>query len=94
MPPSARKPMVIAYHLVWTAYGTWLPNDPRGSGSRAVFTPAIAELGPAHYGRRKVQPGRQIVARFLRRGDIASGFPRLALMTHSDKRLPTGSRRR
>ena len=67
--------MVIAYHLVWTAYGTWLPNDPRGSGSRAVFTPAIAELGPAHYGRRKVQPGRQIVAHFYEEATSRLAFP-------------------
>ena len=25
-------PIVIAHHLIWTAYGWWLPNDPRGSG--------------------------------------------------------------
>jgi len=23
-------PLVIAYPLVWTGYGWWLPNDPRG----------------------------------------------------------------
>jgi hypothetical protein len=22
-------PLVIAYHLIWTACGWWLPNDPR-----------------------------------------------------------------
>jgi hypothetical protein len=36
---------VIAYHLIWTNYGTWLGNDPRGSGSRSVYTPALAALG-------------------------------------------------
>jgi len=25
--------MVLAYHLIFTAYGFWLPNDPRGSWS-------------------------------------------------------------
>ncbi|MEM6315021.1 MAG: transposase [Planctomycetota bacterium] len=28
--------MVIAYHLILTAYGFWLPNDPRGSWSTFV----------------------------------------------------------
>jgi REP element-mobilizing transposase RayT len=28
--------MVLAYHLVFTAYGFWLPNDPRGSWSDFV----------------------------------------------------------
>jgi REP element-mobilizing transposase RayT len=28
--------MVLAYHVVSTAYGFWLPNDPRGSWSEVV----------------------------------------------------------
>lgn len=48
--------MVIAYHLIWTAYGWWLPNDPRGSMSREIRNDVIAELGDLHYGRKKVQP--------------------------------------
>ncbi|HZZ27179.1 MAG TPA: hypothetical protein VFE46_04155 [Pirellulales bacterium] len=53
--------MVVAHHLIWTAYGTWLPNDPRGSGSHTVAAPLLAELGELHYGRKQVQPaGREI----------------------------------
>jgi hypothetical protein len=26
--------MIAGYHLIWTAYGWWLPNDPRGSTSQ------------------------------------------------------------
>jgi hypothetical protein len=37
--------MVIACHLIWTAYGSWLPNDPRGSGSRRVVAPQLVDLG-------------------------------------------------
>ena len=55
---------VIAHHLVWTAYGTWLGNDPRGSMSREVYTPELAELGAAHFGRRRVQPPRRLVREF------------------------------
>jgi REP element-mobilizing transposase RayT len=56
-----RARMVIAHHLIWTAYGTWLPNDPRGSGSHTVATPLLAELGELHFGRKQVQPaGREI----------------------------------
>src|SRR6476469_6976865 len=29
-------PPVLAYHLIITAYGFWLPNDPRGSWSDFV----------------------------------------------------------
>jgi hypothetical protein len=45
--------MVIAYHLVWTIYGTWLPNDPRGSGSHFIAAPLLAELGKLRFGRKK-----------------------------------------
>jgi REP element-mobilizing transposase RayT len=56
--------MIVAYHLIWTAYGTWLPNDPRGSGSHRVAAPQLAELGPLHFGRKKVQPLRSVVREF------------------------------
>jgi REP element-mobilizing transposase RayT len=55
------QPIVIAHHLIWTAYGTWLPNDPRGSSSHSIRSDVLAELGELHYGRKKVQPtGREI----------------------------------
>lgn len=55
------QPLVIAYHLIWTAYGTWLPNDPRGSGSHVVRRDVLADLGELHYGRKRIQPcGREI----------------------------------
>lgn len=50
--------MIIGFHLVWTAYGWWLPNDPRGSLSHEVLIPEIAELGSHHYGRKETQPPR------------------------------------
>lgn len=50
------KPIVIAHHLIWTAYGTWLPNDPRGSGSRTIASDVLKDLGELHYGRKRVQP--------------------------------------
>ena len=54
-------PLVIAYHLVWTAYGWWLPNDPRGSGSHTIRHGPLAELGELHQGRKQVQPtGREV----------------------------------
>ena len=37
-------PRVLAYHLIMTAYGFWLPNEPRGSWSEvcgAVGTPPV-----------------------------------------------------
>jgi len=57
-------PLVIAYHLIWTAYGWWLPNDPRGSGSTTVRSDVLAELGELHYGRKRVQPAGRVVREF------------------------------
>jgi REP element-mobilizing transposase RayT len=61
------QPLVIAYHIMWTAYGTWLPNDPRGSTSQTLYSDALAELGEIHFGRKKVQPPRCEVREFHER---------------------------
>jgi hypothetical protein len=66
---------VIAHHLVWTTYGTWLGNDPRGSMSRSVYTPALAELAEPHYGRRRVQPSRRAVRDFYENAAPKLQFP-------------------
>jgi len=58
------RPLVIAYHLIWTVYGWWLPNDPRGSGSHTVASDIIAQLGELHYGRKRIQPAAVDVRRF------------------------------
>src|SRR5205809_482269 len=39
-------PPIIAYHVVFGAYGFWLPNDPRGSWSNAVWAPNLVRFGP------------------------------------------------
>ncbi len=61
------NPIVIAYHLVWTAYGWWLPNDPRGSGSACIRSDVLTELGELHFGRKKIQPAGRQVREFYRR---------------------------
>src|SRR3954466_10777800 len=35
------------YHLILTAYGFWLPNDPRGSWSDFVGAWELYKFGPA-----------------------------------------------
>ncbi|MBY0523102.1 MAG: hypothetical protein K2R98_06870 [Gemmataceae bacterium] len=59
-----QHPLVIAYHLVWTGYGWWLPNDPRGSGSTEIRCNVLAELGELHVGRKRVQPAGAEVRQF------------------------------
>lgn len=60
----AVRPIVIAYHLIWTGYGWWLPNDPRGSQSQTIRCDLIAELGELHRGRKKVQPASRDLRNF------------------------------
>jgi REP element-mobilizing transposase RayT len=56
--------MISAYHLIWTAYGWWLPNDPRGSNSRVVRDAGIADLGPLHRGRKRILPASSEIRGF------------------------------
>jgi hypothetical protein len=67
--------MVIGYHLVWTAYGTWLGNDPRGSMSEQVTSRLLADLGPVHYGRKKIQPSRRQVDEFYQEANKLLAYP-------------------
>ncbi len=39
--------MIIAYHSIFSMYGFWLPNDPRGSGSDYVASWELFRYGPA-----------------------------------------------
>src|SRR5437660_86053 len=38
---------VLAYHVIYCAYGFWLPNDPRGSRSTEVRATNLQPFGPA-----------------------------------------------
>jgi REP element-mobilizing transposase RayT len=67
--------MVVGHHLVWTAYGWWLPNDPRGSSSHEVRVPQIAELGELHHGRKAVQPSRAELREFYQRAEPVLAHP-------------------
>jgi len=39
--------MVIAFHVIFSAYGFWLPNDPRGSWSNFVGAWELVRFGKA-----------------------------------------------
>jgi REP element-mobilizing transposase RayT len=56
--------MVAGYHLIWTVYGYWLPNDPRGSTSTEIRVEPLGELGEIHYGRKPVQPTNKTIREF------------------------------
>jgi REP element-mobilizing transposase RayT len=56
--------MIIAYHAIFTTYGTWLPNDPRGSFSKDVYIEQLKALGTVKYGRQYPQPQKEILHKF------------------------------
>ncbi|MCL2639999.1 MAG: transposase [Phycisphaerales bacterium] len=39
--------MILAHHVTFSAYGFWLPNDPRGSGSDIVRSEHLRPFGKA-----------------------------------------------
>jgi REP element-mobilizing transposase RayT len=43
---SSASNMVLAYHAIFTAYGFWPPNDPRGSWSDFVRRWELFKFGP------------------------------------------------
>ncbi len=67
--------IIIAHHLVLHGYGHWLPNDPRGSGSDELRQEKLADLGPIHTGRKRVQPPRSELQRFYRAAEPLLDFP-------------------
>jgi hypothetical protein len=56
--------MIIAYHAIFTTYGTWLPNDPRGSYSKEIYNEQLRLLGTIRYGRQYPQPIHKEVLKF------------------------------
>ena len=56
--------MVIAYHAIFTTYGTWLPNDPRGSYSKKIYQEQLHSLGKIKYGRQNPAPPRGQLMKF------------------------------
>lgn len=56
--------MVLGHHLIWTAYGWWLPNDPRGSSSHEIRVEKLKDLGAIHYGRKFPQPSAAEIRQF------------------------------
>ena len=80
-----QKPIVIAYYLIWTAYGYWLPNDPRGSMSKTIACDVIADLGTLHYGRKRVQPSAHKVREFR---DSARGVLKHQLLRFKQSDFP------
>jgi hypothetical protein len=61
--------IIIAHHLIWMGYGQWLANDIRGSGSTEIRKEDLEQLGPIHFGRKRIQPSREELRAFYRRAN-------------------------
>jgi REP element-mobilizing transposase RayT len=78
--------MVAAYHLIWTAYGHWPPNDPRGSTSHEMHCAKLAPLGELHHGRKRLQPAGQVIREFY---EAARGVLKYELRTFTPSVIST-----
>jgi len=68
--------MVLASHVIFTAYGFWLPNDPRGSYSDFVRSWELRKFGPAtKVDTRRSVAGRPHNADLRRKAKEALKFP-------------------
>jgi REP element-mobilizing transposase RayT len=76
---TEKEAMVAGYHLIWSVYGSWLPNDPRGSSSHEIRVPVIAELGELYQGRKQVQPARGEIREFYANAEMVLKHERLFL---------------
>ena len=74
----AKRPSIIAHHLIWTLYGHWLPNDLRGSGSETLRDPKFETLGEIYHGRKpaRLQPTRQELREFHKQAEPLLEYPR------------------
>lgn len=79
------RPIVIAHHIIWTLYGWWLPNDPRGSTSRTIRNDLIAELGELHFGRKSIQPASHEIREFY---EQAAAQLKHSLLSFAPAELP------
>mgnify|MGYP001401783698 CR=1 FL=1 len=77
MSPS-KNPIVIAYHIMWTLYGWWLPNDPRGSTSHTIRNDLIADLSELHFGRKQLQPAGRDIRQFYEQAAATLKYPLLS----------------
>jgi REP element-mobilizing transposase RayT len=74
---SPARRIILASHLIIHAYGHWLANDPRGSGSDSIRKDHLKALGPIHAGRKRLQPSRDQLKAFYRDAEPMLDHPTL-----------------
>jgi REP element-mobilizing transposase RayT len=71
--------MVHGYHVIWGAYGFWLPNDPRGSWSDFVASWELARFGKATKSQERVEVDVAQWARWRTEAQKALKYPPVVL---------------
>jgi REP element-mobilizing transposase RayT len=74
--------MIVAYHAVFTTYGTWLPNDPRGSYSKEIYNDQLRLLGEIKYGRQ-IPPPKKLLLNFYSEAIPVLGRPAFFINDHT-----------
>jgi len=83
--------MIIAYHAVFTTYGTWLPNDPRGSFSKEIYNDQLRLLGEIKYGRQ-IPPPKKSLLKFYSEAVSVLDSPVFAINDHTRPVIAAGFR--
>jgi len=81
--------MIIAYHAIFTTYGTWLPNDPRGSYSKEIYNDQLRLLGEIKYGRQ-IPPPRKLLLKFYSEAVPALDRPTFFINNHTRPIIAAG----
>ena len=71
--------MVHGYHVIWGAYGFWLPNDPRGSWSDFVYSWELARFGKAIKSLDRVELEPAEYAAWRKAASAALRYPAVSL---------------
>lgn len=64
--PLDLRRVVQGAHLIFTGYGHWFPNDPRGSGSTEIRKADLRDVSKIHFGRKRKQPPREELKSFFK----------------------------
>lgn len=71
--------MIHGYHVIWGAYGFWLPNDPRGSWSDFVYAWELARFGRATKSLERVEIAPPEYAAWRAAAQSALKYPAVSL---------------
>jgi REP element-mobilizing transposase RayT len=82
--------MIHAYHVIWGAYGFWLPNDPRGSWSDFVGSWELARFGTATKSALRNQVDFEQWARWRATAQQALRFPPVVLTGDQARSVAAG----